>query len=477
MVNNTLYTLLNSALAESMGEHAITIKDTTTFISAGHEVLSTSENKDAFYQKLADRIGAVLVDYKKLVGEDSDIRKDPMRFGMAMQQISVARMNRAVANKSWGAQANPFAKDYDDTDIEVRYYSKRGTFEGDTKLVYDYQLETAFTNEMNMMAFVQAIFTDMDNGMEKAKMELDKETRATMIAYAKDASGITKEHTYKVDGVTVKDRVTPKTAFNLLADYNNRFGKALTVDNCMYDEEFMLYASAQIDLYVKKTQKPKAMYNPAISETWTEKSKLGLKMLSEFVTNFDRYLKSKIYHDNFVALPQYSEVDSWQGSGESDLFADTSKIAIKIEDGLGGYKNVEMSGVVACLYDIDACGTNYIKPRTKSVYNPASELTNYFPKCDYGAYVLPNHNCIVFYIADEFEIVTSVGEHGTMTPAHAYVKSGDNLALAITPDEGYVVNTFTVDGVDAKSSISDGVYTLSNVTDEHNIAVTFIVQS
>lgn len=469
-VNNTLYNLINSALQESMGEHAITVKDTSTFISAGHEVLSTNETKEQFYQKLADRIGAVMTDYKALVKESSPIRKDTMRFGMALQQISVARMNRAKANASWGAQANPFSKEYDTTDIEVRYYSKRGTFEGETKLVYDYQLETAFTNESNMLAFINLIFTDMENGMEKAKQELDKETVATMIAYAIDSNGVAKTHTYTVNGEQVTDTIAPRTAINLLADYNNRFGKSLTVENCMQDEDFNLYASSQIDLYVKKIQKPKVLYNPAINETWTEKSKISLRILSEFVTNFDRYLKSKIFHDNFVALPQYEEVDSWQGTGTSDLFEDTSKIAIELDD----ETEVTKEGIVCVLSDIDACGTNYYKPRTKSLYNPASELTNYYPKCDYGAYVLPNHNCIVFYIANEYEVSINTGEHGAVVPSTTqYVEEGKDLVVTIVPAEGYELDDITLDGESVASAVSDNTYTLSNVVEDHAIIVTF----
>ena len=52
MVNNSLYALLNSALKEAMGESAITIKDTSSFVSAGKEVLSTNKTKEAFFRTL-----------------------------------------------------------------------------------------------------------------------------------------------------------------------------------------------------------------------------------------------------------------------------------------------------------------------------------------------------------------------------------------------------------------------------------------
>lgn len=469
-VNNVLYSLVNSALAESMGEHAITVKDTASFVSAGNAVLSTSETKEKFYQKLADRIGATIIDYKALKKSGNPIRKDTMRFGMALQQISVARMNRAKASDSWGPQANPFAKEYDTTDIEVRYYDKRGVFDGDTKLVYDYQLETAFTSESAMLSFVNLIFTDMENGMEKARQELDRETVATMIALALLANGKPVTHSYVANGETVTDTIAPVTAINLLGVYNARFGKSLTTETCMYDEDYNLFASSLLDLYVKKIQKPKALYNPAISETWTEKEKISLRILSEFVTNFDRYLKSKVFHDNFVALPQYEEVDAWQGSGTSDMFADTSSINIKLENG----ETVVKNGIVAVISDIDACGVNYSKNRIKSMYNGASELTNYFPKCDYGAYVLPNHNCIVFYNANEYEISLNTSEGGSVVPSVAqYVEEGEDLTITLVPDEGFELDDITLDGTSVKTSVVGNKYTLENVIEEHAIQVTF----
>lgn len=468
-VYNTLYSLVNSAMAESMGEHAITIKDTASFLSAGNAVLSTSDNKDNFYQAFADRIGATVTDYKTLNKKAPTIRKNDMRFGMAMQVISIARINRAKASASWGAQSNPFAKEYDTTDVEVRYYDKRGVFDGDTKLVYDYQLETAFTSESAMMTFINAVFVDMYNGMEKAEQELDKETIATMIAYSLDANGKSKTHSYTVNGETVTDTIAPKTGINVLALYNAKFGKSLTTTSCLYDEDYNLFLSSLIDLYVKKIQTPKAMYNPAINETWTDKGDISLRILSEVVTNFDMYLRSKIYHDNFVALPNYEEVDSWQGSGLIDNFEENSKVYIKLED----ETTVNKNNILCVLSDVDACGTNYKKFRVKSMYNGASEVTNYYPKLDYGAYVKPNKNCIVFYNADVVDITTTVGDNGTVTPLNPTIDKGDNVTFTITPAEGYEVKTCTLDSVDVSGDIEEGKLVVENVSADATLVVEF----
>ena len=65
---NQIYSLLNATSKEALGESAITVKDTTTFLSLGNQVLSTDATKEAFYDKLADRIGRTYVKYKSYYG-------------------------------------------------------------------------------------------------------------------------------------------------------------------------------------------------------------------------------------------------------------------------------------------------------------------------------------------------------------------------------------------------------------------------
>ena len=71
-------------------------------------------------------------------------------------------------------------------------------------------------------------------------------------------------------------------------------------------------------------------------------------------------------------------------------------------------------------------------------------------------------------------ITVTVGEHGTVTPnGKVKVYDGDNASFTITPATGYVVDTATLDGNDVSGQIVDGVLTISNVTADHALEVTF----
>ena len=77
----------------------------------------------------------------------------------------------------------------------------------------------------------------------------------------------------------------------------------------------------------------------------------------------------------------------------------------------------------------------------------------------------------VLTVKGKYTITATAGEHGSISPGGAVeVVEGSNQTFAITAEEGYEIESLTVDGksVDAVTS-----YTFENVTAAHTIAVTF----
>jgi len=65
------------------------------------------------------------------------------------------------------------------------------------------------------------------------------------------------------------------------------------------------------------------------------------------------------------------------------------------------------------------------------------------------------------------------GEGGAISPTNAQVNSGGSQTFTITPDAGYMVDTFTVNGTDRKSEISNNEFTLSGIYSNTTIVVSF----
>lgn len=81
-----------------------------------------------------------------------------------------------------------------------------------------------------------------------------------------------------------------------------------------------------------------------------------------------------------------------------------------------------------------------------------------------------------------YQITLNVGNYGsviygteTVTNGSEIfnVKDGNDAVLTITPESGYQVSTLTVNGEDVKSQLTNGVLTISNVTANKTVEVTF----
>ncbi len=87
--------------------------------------------------------------------------------------------------------------------------------------------------------------------------------------------------------------------------------------------------------------------------------------------------------------------------------------------------------------------------------------------------VTENHTINVTFEAF-FTITATAGENGTITPnGEVVVIEGATQTFEIAANEGYEIASVMVDEVEAVEDVVDGVYTFTNVTANHTIAVTF----
>lgn len=377
---NQIYAFINEVQKQALGEEAITVKDTSTLVSLGETVLSSDENTDAFYQKLVDRIGATYIKYRVYEAPNkNDVMRTAMDFGIVLQKVQTHKLAKAKSNGSWGAQVNPFAQDYDPTDLQQSLFTKLGVWEIETKLIYDYQLQTAFTNAGAFASLVNLIFQDLYNALEFEIEQCIKLVKATMIAQC-----------WKGNNTNIRR--------NLLKEYNTLASTTLTEESALRDVNFLKYASREIALVTKRFKHMTSLFNSAGADRFTPVDAMKVDILLNFSTATASYLEADTFHKELVALPNFNEIDSWQASGTD--YGLTSVSTINITDESETTK--AQAGIIAVVYDKDACGIMVDRVRTKSIYNPASECTNYFHKADYGMFVDNSENCVVFYMdADE----------------------------------------------------------------------------
>lgn len=371
-----IYNFINEVQKEALGEQAITVKNTTDLVSLGDLVLSSTTDKEQFYQKLVDKIGATYCLYRVYVADNKqDIVKNALDFGIIIQRVQTFKIAKAKANGSWpsATKNNPFTYGEDPTDLVQQLFKAMGTWEIEPKVIYDYQLFTAFKSAAEMGSFINMIYQDLYNAMEYELEQCIKMTKATLIAQC-----------FKGTNTNIRR--------NLLSEYNTLAGVTLTAAQALNNEGFLKYASQQINLVKKRFPKMSSLLNGAGADRFTPTENIKLDILMEVASAFDSYLYADTYHNDMVALPGYNEVQSWQGSGVT--FDECAKINVTDSSGT----ITEKSNIIAVMYDELAAGVMIDRVRTISFVDAPNERTLVYHKADWGSFVDQTQNAVVFYM-------------------------------------------------------------------------------
>lgn len=380
-----IYEIVNSMAEQALGVTDLTPTD-TTFISIGKQVLSSDINKDAMYKILVDRIGRTVIAVRKYIGANPEMAREPFEYGAILQKISF-RLAKSQKSDTWTPQDEEQADPFDKTQLEFMqvFYDKWSAFEYPST-IYDTQLETAFTNAGAMAGFIDGIFTAMYNALELAYENIGNLARASLI------------------GATIKDGDGTSCKVNLIQLYKDETGKTVTVQQAFYDTEFLKFCAMKMSLTSDQMEKVSDTFNIIKWDRFTPKDKQVIEVQSNFAKAFDTYLQSDVYHNELTKLPNYKSVPYWQGSGKTWNLEDVTSVEVKVETKTANEvvttSTVSQAYVVAVIRDIDSCGTTVDKRRTKSIYNPRGEYTNYWLKAELGMFRDNSENCVVFYLGE-----------------------------------------------------------------------------
>lgn len=392
---NQIYSFINDVTAEAFGEKAITVKDTSSLVALGDMVLSTADNRDIFYKKLADRIGRVVVYTMNIRRVTRGIVVTPLTFGAALQRIAIHKIARTEEYSAWKTkQGSPFEKEEDTTDFIVQIFSKFAGIEVD-KIVLDRQLRTAFTSAAGMAAFTSMIFDDMRNGIIQGLNDMDIAAECTAIAQSYAHGGT--------------------TSVNLRTLYNQTHSTPINTAECSENAEFLKFAAKRI----KRTYNqmidatPSVFYNVTDSERTNSENEMHMHMLSDFAESLAFYLQADTYHDEYVKLTGYEEVSFWQSRGLTGEWSDITKIHIENEEDENGVSplnvpEVNFNGMVCHIFADGRVGQMVRNIETASLYNPKYKRTNYYHTAEAGYMVVPDIQGVIFYINDEADDYTAV---------------------------------------------------------------------
>lgn len=379
-----IYEIMNSVTKEMLGDSIIVAEDLSNIVELGKQ-FEDVVGLDNYVRKLPDHVGRVIFVDRKYEGRAPQILMDGWEYGSICEKI-MTRIPDAVENEDWqltdGASYDPNV--FHAPDVIGEFWNKRTTFEIDMSITRK-QVKSSFDNVTQLNSFLSMILNAIETSLTVKLDALIMRTINNMI------------------GETIYDAMPAGTytgaggtrAINLLKLYNDKYSASLTAANAVTTPEFIRFAAYTMKNYIDRLKVLSTLFNIGGESRFTPASKLHVAMLSEFKNAADVFLQSDTFHNEYVALPNADSVPFWQGSGTDYAFGSTSEIKIKTASG----HDVDISGVLAVMFDRDALGVSNLDREVRTHYNEKADFWNYFYKAFAGYFNDTNENFIVFYVA------------------------------------------------------------------------------
>lgn len=380
MVAKQVFNFVNDVIKQTSGLTAVEVVDAQGLVALGNEVLSSDTMVENFMGVLYDKTAKMVVSNRPYDGRVKQLMMDTFTFGAILQKIYVAPME-AKDSPQWNVEdETEYSPIYIvKPEVKQKIFSGIDTWEFDTAIP-DVQIRSAFTSAEQMAVFIDAIYVSLENSMNMSLEVLANTVYATMIAN-------------RIIETKVNSRGA-NTVVDLLAGYKAYTGDtAMNAAKAKTSPEFYKYAGMIMKQTIMRMEQMGTTFNTEGYYRHTPREMLNVAMVADFVAGFDTYLQADTFHNEITALPNYTEVPFWQGSGTD--WNSTRKINIKTQ----GF-TVNQDGIVAIFADVEAMGMTIDNQRQKSVYDGRHEVTAVYNKADKGYFCDPSENAVVFILAD-----------------------------------------------------------------------------
>lgn len=327
MTTEQIYSLVNSVNDQAFGNTALTVTDTSTLISLGNTVLSSSTNTENFLNALAQRIGRTILRFRDYRNKLGDMVLNDFEYGAILQKIKVL-MPTAELDESYDLINGNSVDHYvvNKPDVDQKLFVTRTPYQFHIT-IQRIHLKEAFLSAEAMGSFISVIFGEVRNAIEISLENLSRVTLATAIAEYSTGREIT-----------------------LVTDFNAEYSPAtpLTAATALHNEEFLRYAIMRMNNALDMIQDASEMFNDGSFATFTPREDARLKVISEFQRRLETNVLYGAFHDQFVEIPgSYATINFWQ--------AEQSPYDVNIKRPSDDAATT-VNNVVALLHDRDAMG-------------------------------------------------------------------------------------------------------------------------
>lgn len=328
MTTEQIYTLVNEVNAEAFGDNALAAVDTSSLISLGNTVLSSSTNTEAFLNTLAQRIGRTILRFRDYRNKLGDMVINDFEYGAILQKIKVV-MPKAESDDMYNLTDGQAIDHYivSKPVVDQKLFVTRTPYQFHITIQRE-TLKEAFLSESAMGSFIGVVFGEVRNAIECSLENLARVTLATAIAECDNTTRV----------------------FDLVTMFNTVYGSSYTAADFVATPQCMQFAMKVINNVIDSMQDMSVLYNDGSLETFTPKEDLRCKMLSLFKRSLETTVEFAAFHDQFVRPDiDVTTINYWQSAqpgsqGSVDIVRPSDSTEVKIDN------------VVCLLHDRDAMG-------------------------------------------------------------------------------------------------------------------------
>ena len=457
------YPIMNQLTRQISGQDAISVTDTTSFVSAGTQVLEAGyENVMNALSVLISRTIVAARPYTgkfKLINAESsafDNRARKISFYSKLAQASGAFNTDLYTNLAAGNDDTSGAGSMWEQNPAIpveKYFFNSNTYDFSQSETVE-QLKIAFQNEESFIDFLNGARTEVMNDLEQQK---EAKARAVVL----DRIAGTK---LLVD----KGELGAECAVNLTADFNSKHGTAYTTQELLEEHTiaFLKHFIARIkndsDMLTNRTALFHDPMTKQISGVDYNVLRHTPKALQKFIYNSRLFTQidldlSEIFHPEYLELPNGEGVQYWQG------VSDPYKIDIKPalpENATSS--EVEIPIVVGMLFDYDALITNI---RFESL-NSTPLNARHLYRVNWWHFLFSNwndysENGIVYYMSDSSTVYFTgdgVEDDFTVTATTIEKVTVNGVEKTAGTDYTFSSNTLTFTTAPAADAIIQVIY-------------------
>lgn len=367
MTTDQIYALVNEVNAEAFGENALAIVDTTSLISLGNTVLSSSTNTEAFLNTLVQRIGRTILRFRDYRNKLGDMVLNDFEYGAILQKIKV-KMPQAEEDQSYDLVDGASVDHYEiaKPDVDQKLFVTRTPYQFKIT-IQDEHLKEAFLSESAMGGFISVVFGEVRNAIECSLENLSRVTLATAIAEAAGTSRM----------------------IDLVSLYNGLYSGSLDEVTCQNDPDFMRFAMSTINTYVDSIQDMSTLYNNGSLETFTPREDIRVKMIASFKRRLETVVQYAAFHEQFVRPDiDFTTLNYWQSAQDP--------LDIKITRP-SDHESISRGNIIAILHDRDAMGVYKKDERVATTpLNAGGLYYNTFYHLKELRFLDLSENCLVF---------------------------------------------------------------------------------